>query len=163
MCQALMAEKLTWCDDYRGPLDNRLWYIIVVYYQMILYCGIFWLPWTTRWWAGRGRDHKPPVHSCQRLWSVRHYIVKKGSVRCYVGEFAALCSSGQKLKNKNKLTDNQLKAENLLMINSKQHPQRSAAAIASLRAVLTRPGFNGAITWDAFLSAHLNHSCWLCA
>ena len=32
------------------------------------------------------------------------------------------------------------------MISSKQQPQRSAAAIASLRAVLTRPGFNGAIT-----------------
>ena len=32
------------------------------------------------------------------------------------------------------------------MISSKQQPQRSAAAIASLRAVLTRPGFNGAIS-----------------
>ena len=143
-----MLKKLMW-----------LW-LITMDHQMVnklIWLIWLWSPWTTRWWGGRGRDHRPPVHSCQRLWSVGHYIGKKGSVRCYVGEFAALCSSGQKLKNKNKLTDKQLKAENSLMINSKQHPQRSAAAIASLRAVLTRPGFNGAITCDG------DHSYWLFA
>ena len=42
--------------------------------------------------------------------------------------------------------DKLLLQRNSLIMSSKQHPQRSAAAIASLRAVFTRPGFKGAIT-----------------
>ena len=138
-----------------------LW-LITMDHQMVkklIWLIWLWSPWTTRWWGGRGRDHRPPVHSCQRLWSVGHYIEKKWSVRHYVGGVKNLLHYAATVKSWRTRTNFKfkLKAENLLMINSKQHPQRSAAAIASLRAVLTRPGFNGAITCDG------DHSYWLFA
>ena len=129
---------------------------LVKYLILTLSClWWLWLPWTTRWWGGRGRDHKQPVHSCQQLWIVRHYDI---GGRKNLLHYETMQQQPKALGWSTIMSWEQwdrLKKRNWLMISSKQQPQRSAAAIASLRAVLTRPGFNGAITWTHFLLSSL--------